>query len=316
MASATVLGASVSFDGVQLPTGDADRALRLVSGAQAVVFGVQGSLVGRRDLSRVQLDFDFGDGRTSATYIPPGPIAPFGILMPLGARDSWAISTLIDPPGYWQTALTLPEDFDRFMAERGHRGYAQGDIVSNRVVPLPQARIDTTIERAVVLKDRRVIGELPSQLFLAISAPAFEQLCSDYGTATPAGPFEDEALTLEVWNTPVDPFPEAIRPARYVYYPPRDSGETRGLLVQTQIAAVANATLGNEPAPPFYATEEIDREVERVLAAAITADEKASGAGLSGLQLTLLVTALAATALGFGALTIRRWVRRSALRTA
>jgi hypothetical protein len=60
----------------------------------------------------------------------------------------------------------------------------------------------------------------------------------------------------EVWPLPVDPFPEAVRPGKFVYYAHDALGSERGVIVQTAGSAELNGTNGAQD--PYFADPALD----------------------------------------------------------
>jgi len=60
----------------------------------------------------------------------------------------------------------------------------------------------------------------------------------------------------EVWPLPVDPFPEAVRPGTFVYYPHDALGSERGVIVQTAGSVELNGTNGAQD--PYFADPTLD----------------------------------------------------------
>jgi hypothetical protein len=96
-------------------------------------------------------------------------------------------------------------------------------------------------------------------------------------------------LTIALWSKGYDPFPEAVKPTVYTYYPSDASGRGRGVLVQAESAGTGNASLGGFESP-VYATTEIDRQI----ASLVSADEKNAEGARSGSATTVVAMTLVA----------------------
>lgn len=254
-AAAQHLPARVQLSGTTLSDNETTRMLALLQAAEPVEFGVRGEQIGQRPASGTELRIELGGGSLTFRYVRAGIVAPFGLLFDPARANNWEYTTLLDPPGYAQIAYTVPADFDALMSDLGIAGTATLGIVETRVVPLLQAQHNDVgdVTRVEVWRD----GDEPQ----AISPALFDGNCAPgAGCAAPRPlePFSGDPLVVEEQYGGTDPFPEAVRPARYLYYPGDASGAGRGVLVQTQVGAVLNGTFG-DLLPPFYAAPELDR---------------------------------------------------------
>lgn len=257
-ASGDALGVTVSADEAVLAPADAAEIAALLGQAQPVVFGVQGPLVGSRSLHQVQLALTFGAWGLRVTYVPPGAIAPYGLLFNPGSAGNWGYVQLLTPPGYVAWAYTAPAQLDGLMAELGFTGKPEGDIVQDRVVPLAQARLTSGVDRyeAWAGDGARVTVTLPPDQAVFVECPGA-------ASCAPVGPFSGPSMNVEIWPIGLDPFPEAVRPARYVYYARDASGSSPGVLVMTRQEAYAN--VGGIIVPPAYASPALDAELKAQL---------------------------------------------------
>lgn len=260
--AAGTFGASVSADRTALTPADTAHFLSLLAQAQPVVFGVQGTLVGSRNLHQVPLALRFGAFGLSMTYVPPGPIAPYGLIFNPGTAGNWEYYTLLNPPGYSTWAYTIPPELDQLMSSLGFAGAPEGDIVADRAVPLDQAQLAFGTDHLEAWRD----GGAHARLQLPTPPADSEQPCADAAcTRTdPAPPFAGTPLHVEEWPLGVDPFPEAVTPAEYMYYPHDGQGSERGVLVMTQMGAEGNATSGL--ADPYFVDAALDARLKALLA--------------------------------------------------
>ena len=238
-----------------------DEFVRLASQAAPVVFGVRGTLIGQRDLHAVQIEVRFGAGSLAFAYVPPGPVARFGLLFNRAQLGNWELVTMLDPPGYAQYAYTVPPELDRLMNDAGFRGADEGELVDSHAVPLDRAQLTFGEDHVEVWRGdgRRLRVTIPASY---TSAPP----CSSADCARgPVPPFVGDPLNVEIWPRGVDPFPEAVLPAELTYYPADASHSGRGVLVQSRGGAEFNGTLGDSQ-PPYYADATMDALLRRAAA--------------------------------------------------
>ncbi len=257
-AASAHLPTHVRLGGRALTEDKARQMLAILQGVAPVEFGVRGKLIGQRDVGGTELSIAFGSGSMTFRYVQPGIVAPFGLLMDTARTNNWQYTTLLDPPGYAQIAYTLPAEFDALMADLGLPGTATAGIASTRVVPLLEAQQHNVGDVARVV----VHGKDGQQK--EISPTLFEGICR-CGGPSPVEPFAGDPLIVEEQYEGAEPFPEAVRPASYLYYPGDASGSGRGVLVQTQVAAVLNGTLGSIDAP-FYVSSDLDQVLREITA--------------------------------------------------
>jgi hypothetical protein len=260
-ASEKALGASATAGGVALTSSQAADFVALLGQAQPVRFGVRGTLIGSRDLHPVPLVVAFGGTKLHVTYVPPGPVAPYGLLFDDRRVGNWEYVTLLNPPGYAQDAYTVPREFDAFMSALGFKPSPAGEIIEDRVVPLQQARFAFGIDHIEAWRDGAPHVTLPAESDEAIEAPC--TLPSDC-SRSPVPPSSGPSLNLQVWPRGIDPFPEAVSPAEYVYYPHDAAGSALGVLVGKRDGAVANGTFGAYG--PAYAGPALDAQLKALLA--------------------------------------------------
>jgi hypothetical protein len=249
------LPSRVRLGGRDLSDDQASRILALLQAVEPVDFGVRGYQIGQRDTAGTELRVELGGGSLTFRYVRPGIVAPFGLLFDPARANNWQYTTLIDPPGYSQIAYTVPAEFDALMSDLGIAGTATSGIVETRVVPLLQAQHNDVgdVAHVEVRRDGGGPQEISAALFDGNCVPA-----AGCAAPLPVEPFSGDPLVVEEQYGGIDPFPEAVRPARYLYYRGDASGSGRGVLVQTQVGAVLNGTFG-DAVPPFYPAPALDR---------------------------------------------------------
>lgn len=259
-ASARLFGADVTVGNQPVSSAVAAQVLSQVGDMTPALFGVQGTLVGSRNLHLAPLTVAFGDSnadRLAIDYVPPGPVAPYGLLFAGGTTRGWGYVTLLDPPGYFATVYQVPPEFDALMARMGFVGQAEGDIVSNRLIPIDDARQTFGIDRyELSFKDKRAVVSPPQQSLSdseVVAPPCSDSACTRY---LPQEPFSGSSMTGEIWPLPVDPFPEAVRPGKFVYYAHDALGSERGVIVQTEGSAELNGTNGAQD--PYFVDPALD----------------------------------------------------------
>lgn len=286
-------GVQVVIDGETLSEPDRSRALSGVSGMTAVSFGVQANLVGQRDLSVTPVEVRFREGSISLSYVPPGIIAPFGLLMIPRTTQTWGYTSWIDPPGYSTLAFTVRGDFDEYMESRGAVARTTYEITQARAVPVLEAiQYEVGYERAEVTRDGRDLGR--------ISADQFMEICEGCGSAQPMEPFSGESVSIAVWPKGSDPFPEAVKPIIYTYYTTDASRSGRGVLVTVASGGTGNVSLGGFQSP-VYATKEIDREI-----ASLVSTDQGRDDGVRSASATAAVAMTLAVLLGASVLVAKR----------
>lgn len=247
------MAASVSVDGRALPALDRDMFLSLFGAASPVRFGLRGTLIGQRALNAATVEVRLGAETLTFSYIPPGPVAPYGLLMNTPQIGNWELTTLLDPPAYAQYAYSVPRQFDDLLARLGFASGTPAQNADTRIMPLLDADMTMRIERVLLsdgARDISVQGVDPD----SIDCPPGVDVC---GPETAPLPATGRPLTLTVSRHGIDPFPEAERAAAYAYYPPGTAGG-RGILVQTKAGWIWNATLGRDGGDPFYASAATD----------------------------------------------------------
>ena len=254
-ASRNALGATVTGNGKALPPPVAARFLALVGQAVPVVFGVRGTLIGQRDLHAVQVEVGFGTDVLAFAYVPPGPVAHFGLLFNKAGLGNWEYITMLDPPGYAQNAYTVPPELDQLMNDGGFHGADEGELIDSHVVPLDQAQLTFGNDHIEVWR-----GDGP-HLRVAIPA-AYDSTtpCSSVAAcahSSPVPPFTGEPLNVEIWPRGVDPFPDAVRPSELTYYPDDAFHAGHGVLVESQGSTEFSGTSGG-PQPAYYADVTMD----------------------------------------------------------
>lgn len=244
---------AVDVGGRTLTQADAGAFLSLFGATSPVRFGLRGTLVGQRALNAATVEVRLGAETLTFSYIPPGLVAPYGLLMGTQAVGNWEFSTLLDPPAYVQDAYSVPKELDDLMTRLGFVG---GTLVQNadtRIMPMLDADMTMRINQVTLsdgTRDASVTGVDPD----SIDCPTGVDVCRPDAAALPA---DGHPLTLTVSRRGVDPFPEAQRPAEYSYYPPGAAG-ARGILVQTKMGEIWNATLGRDGGEPYYASAATD----------------------------------------------------------
>jgi len=252
----------------------------------AVTFGVQADLVGQRDLSITPVEVRVGAGKISLSYVPPGIIAPFGLLMIPRTTQSWAYTSWIDPPGYSQIAFTVPADFDAYMESRGARARTTYEIEQARAIPILEATpYQPGYDRAEVTLDGRALGR--------ISPDAFMELCDGCTPEHPIEPFSGLSVTIEVWPRGYDPFPEAVKPIVYTYYAADATDRGSGVIVLVRSGGAGSASLGGFERP-VYATGEIDREIASLIEAGPRGDPGRSAWATGAVAMTLALLSIGA----------------------
>ncbi len=244
---------SVSVAGRALSDADAGTFLSLLGDSSPVRFGVRGTLVGQRALNAATVEVRLGAETLTFLYIPPGPVAPFGLLMGTPQVGNWELSTLLDPPAYVQDSYSVPTQLDDLMTRLGFVGGTPAQNADTRIMPLLDTDLTMRISQVTLsdgTHDVSVPGVDPDR---TDCAPGVD-VCDPEAAALPTN---GHPLTLTVSRRGVDPFPEAQRPAEYSYYPPAAAG-ARGILVQTKMGAIWNATLGRDGGPPYYAAAATD----------------------------------------------------------
>jgi DNA-binding CsgD family transcriptional regulator len=244
---------SVSVAGRALSDADAGTFLSLLGDSSPMRFGLRGRGVGQRALKAATVDVRLDTETLTFSYIPPGPVAPYGLLMSTPEVDVWEVSALLDPPAYAQHAYSVPKQLDDLMAGLGFVGGAPVENADTRIIPLLDADMTMRIDHVTVsdgTQDVSVDGVDPDR---TDCAPGVD-VCDHEAATLPANA---QPLTLTVSRRGVDPFPEAQRPAEYSYYPPATAG-ARGVLVQTKAGAIWNATSGRDGGTPYYASAATD----------------------------------------------------------
>lgn len=259
-ASASLFGVAVTVDKQPVSSTVAEQVLKQVGKMTPSLFGVQGTLVGSRNLHLAALNIAFGDSdadRLAIDYVPPGPVAPYGLLFAGGTTTSWGYVTILDPPGYFATVYPVTPEFDQLMSALGFVGQPEGDIGSNRLIPLDSARQTFGIDRyELSFKGKRAVVSPPPQPVSdseVIAPPCSDSACTRY---LPQEPFSGSSMDGEVWPLPVDPFPDALRPGKFVYYAHDALGSERGVIVQTEGSAELNGTNGAQD--PYFADPALD----------------------------------------------------------
>lgn len=264
-ASAKAFGASATINGNPTDVAIADRLLTQIGDMTPSLFGVRGTLIGSRNLHQVQIDLMFGDGfagdRLEMAYIPPESIAPYGLLMARRAAGNWGYIQWLDPPGYFATVYAVTPEFDAMMAGLGFVGAPEGDIVSTRLVALDRARQTFGIERYEL---SNATGQ--HAVVVPPEEPDIPPRCSDDACTRwlPQPPFTGRSMNGEVWPLPVDPFPEAVRPGKFVYYPHDALGSDRGVIVLSQGSAQLDGSNGRED--PYFASPALDAVFKQQMA--------------------------------------------------
>lgn len=253
-ASRDAFGAAVTANDAALSPPLADRFLALVGQSVPVVFGVRGTLIGRRDLHAVQVEVRFAADTLAFAYVPPGPVAHFGLLFNKAALGNWEYITMLDPPGYAQNAYTVPQELDQLMNDTGFQGADEGELIDSHVVPLDQAQLTFGPDHIEVWRG--------DGAHLRIAIPdAYDNTtpcaAGDCAHSSPVPPFTGDPLSVEIWPRGVDPFPDAVRPSELTYYPDDASHAGYGVLVESQRGTEFSGTYGG-PEPPYYADATMD----------------------------------------------------------
>src|SRR4029079_15820120 len=68
--------------------------------------------------------------------------------------------------------------------------------------------------------------------------------------------FSGPSMTGKIWPLPVDPFPKAIRPGEFTYYPHHALGSERGVIFQTAGSAEPNGPNGAQD--PYFVDPLLD----------------------------------------------------------
>lgn len=250
-ASRSLLGASVSVGGTAVGDEVSDEILTLLHNVTPIYFGVRGTTGTRIGepgrLAETTLEIDAGGDVLTLKYVRPGPVAPYGLLFDPALINAWEITDVLSPPAYAQQACTVPTEFDQVMADLGFQGY-EPDVLESRSVPVADAQRDIEIDRIEVWRE--------GQSHQVLAPPSGDQLM----TEAPDPSIELEAVPLHVaiWYRGVDPFPEAVRPAAYLYYPADTFGLGRDVLIQTEAARVHNGHLGRAGVS-FYPEPDLNR---------------------------------------------------------
>jgi hypothetical protein len=255
-ASGDALPSTVRVGDVTVSSAVAATVVTQIGEATPSAFGVQGTLVGQRNLHPVGLEIAFGDSESDNlqfTYVPPGPVAPYGLLFNPREAGNWGLVTMLDPWGYFATVYQVSPAFDALMASMGYSGAPEGDIAMNHLVPLDRAQLSFGIDHYEVSR--------PGGSPVAVDPPAESDpsiQCADASCTrtAPQGPFAGPSLQVEMWPLAVDPFPEAVRAAEFTYYAHDAQGSERGVLVMTQPGYELNGTNGAEE--PYFATPALD----------------------------------------------------------
>lgn len=260
---ADVLQASRASLGVAvIADGNADQLaskegtfLSLLGQSVPVVFGVRGTLIGRRNLHGVHLDVTFGTGKLSVVYVPPGAVARFGLFLNPTSLGNWGYISLLSPPGYTTNAYSVPPEMDQLMADAGFRGADEGEIVDSHIVPLDKAQLSYGDDHIEVWRGNA------AHLRLAIPTGADDPSACTPDTCpamSPIPPFAGVPMHVEIWPMGVDPFPEAVRPNELTYYPEDATRNGRGVLVEMGGRAQASSFSGSLQ-PPYYADQALDQ---------------------------------------------------------
>ena len=253
-ASQSLRGARVSVGGKEVGERASEEMLSLLGDAEPVYFGVRalpGTRIGEPGrLGETTVLIDLGTGELSFKYVHPGPLASYGLLFDPDLINAWELVTMLSPAGYAQLACAVPPEFDQVMANLGFEGYDPEGILEARVVPLSEAQRDIRIDRM------EVWNASGARQVLALPLP--DALYAEGSAGAPIEPFAGTPLNVEVWYKGVDPFPEAIKPATYLYYSGDASESGLGVLVPIEAAVVHNGTLGRPESPTFYAAPELD----------------------------------------------------------
>ena len=243
---------SVSVAGRALSEADAATFFALLGESTPVRFGLRGRLVGQRALRALTVDVRLAAETLTFSYIPPGPVAPYGLLMGTPEVGNWEFSTLLDPPAYAQNAYGVPKQLDDLMAGLGFVGGTPVANADTRIMPLLDADMTMRIDH-VTLSDGAHDVSVRGVDLNSIDCPPNVHVCDPGAAPLPA----NNPLALAVSRLGIDPFPEAERPAEYSYFPP-DTAGARGILVQTTTGAIWNGTLGRDGGTPYYASAATD----------------------------------------------------------
>lgn len=248
--SQQTLTTRVSVDQQELADSQTEQLLAFLGDTAAVIFGVRGDLIGQRDLGGIKLRVALGADELVFIYVRPGPVADYGLLFQPKLLDSWEYVSLLDPPGYAQRAYNVSPNLDDFMVGLGFDGSEPKDILETRLLRRAEAQRDCCaidhINVSRVGEAARVFRDLPQDAF----QPDDSQ--------RPLEPFSGDPQSVEVWFQGIDPFPEAVRPSKYMYYSADATQSQHGVLVPVEPASVYNGTLGRSNEPPFFASAVLD----------------------------------------------------------
>ena len=265
-ATRSLQGASVSVGGNDVATKEANQLVSLLRDVEPVYFGVRGTpgtRIGERGrLAETTIHIDLDSGGLSLEYVRPGPVAPYGLLFDPALINAWEFTMLIDPPGYAQSVCTVPPEFDKVMAGLGFNGYDPVDILETRLVLADEAQREFgLVEQIQVWREGESRRELSLETVEPLGTPVrWNELTNPpmaENQAKPLEPFAGKPLSVGVRFTGIDPFPEAMQPAEFRYYPDDASASGRGVLVPLTDIAISNGVFRAGEA--FFPGPELDQ---------------------------------------------------------
>ena len=265
-ATRSLRGASVSIGNQNIATDQADQLLFRLRDVEPAYFGVRGTpgtRIGEPGrMAGPMIDIKLAEGELSLKYVRRGSVAPYGLLFDPALVNAWELTQLLDPPGYAQFVCAVPPEFDRLMADLGFIGNDPGDILETRLVLVAEAQRDFGLVKQIEVwregESRREISSATlERLGISVRWSELTNPPIDEDQAEPLEPFAGEPLSVEIQFKGIDPFPEAVRPSEFIYYPEDASASGLGVLVPLTDIVIYNGR--TEAGEAFYPVPELDR---------------------------------------------------------
>ena len=265
-ATRSLRGASVSVGGKDIATNQADQLLSLLGNVEPAYLGVRGTpgtRIGEPGrLAETTIEVDLVSGSLSLKYVRPGPVASYGLLFDPALINAWELTQLLDPPGYAQSVCAVPPEFDRVMADLGFIGNDPVDILETRLVLASEAQRDFGLVEQIEAwregESRQAFSSATlERLGISVRWSELTNPPIDEDQAEPLEPFAGEPLSVEIQFKGIDPFPEAVRPSEFIYYPEDASASGLGVLVPLTDIVIYNGR--TEAGEAFYPVPELDR---------------------------------------------------------
>lgn len=235
---------------------EATLLLEQLAPSERAVFGVRGTLLGRKGYTSVEVRIDFGQyAGPRFFYMLAGSMAPYGMGIAPRNLGAWSYSPYASPPIYSQGVLMLPAAFDEMMEDLGYRRRPLTGVADYRIVPFSHAQSDVRRTLAVAVWREGTPND-------KVRVPV--HLCPDgcdVSATIVTLPLAGPRYVVQIEYAGVEPYPEDIEQPRYDYFPHEASCPT---LVQTQSLRIGGGMWGISH--PFCAPPEL----ESVLSEAIS----------------------------------------------